>query len=144
MVIKPNLKKNSALKYDYYISSNKGYSSPVNKSSFQKRPSEVSLKQHIHHYLTENENGIRGVMNFETKVFITKISRKNKNKRVNYFILNLCFCDLMIVIWCSWIHMVNSVSENWIMGAFFCRFNTYVQSKLVILVKCCIIKKNFT
>ncbi|RNA12392.1 substance-P receptor-like [Brachionus plicatilis] len=50
-----------------------------------------------------------------------------KSKSVNFFILNLCFCDLMIVMWCSWVHMINSISQNWIFGAFFCKLNTFVQ-----------------
>ena len=49
-------------------------------------------------------------------------------KTVNLFILNLIICDLMIVFWCSWVHMVNSITDRWLLGAFFCRFNTFVQS----------------
>lgn len=58
-----------------------------------------------------------------------RASKLYKNKSVNLFILNLCICDLMIVVWCSWVHMINSVSQNWIFGAFFCKFNTFVQGK---------------
>lgn len=66
-------------------------------------------------------------LKLDKRFFVTHVYRPYKNKPVNLFILNLCICDLMIVLWCSWVHMVNSLSENWIMGAFFCRFNTFVQ-----------------
>ena len=84
------------------------------------------LAQHnnLNEILPENEENV-----VEKKLIVTRIYRPYKNKSVNLFILNLCICDLMIVVWCSWVHMINSISQNWIMGSFFCKFNTYVQGR---------------
>ena len=81
-----------------------------------------------HEILTNNGAANENARN-EKKFIVTRIYKPYKNKPVNLFILNLCVCDLMIVFWCSWVHMINAISENWTMGAFFCRFNTYVQGK---------------
>lgn len=63
------------------------------------------------------------------------IYKSYKSKSVNFFILNLCFCDLMIVMWCSWVHLINSISQNWIFGAFFCKLNTYIQGRYSSKIK---------
>lgn len=109
MLIKPKLKKKE-FKYDFYVLKQNSYN----------RKKQVA-ESHNPDLKAQGEKTIK----------ITRIYKPNNSKKtVNFFILNLCFCDLMIVVWCSWIHMINSVSNNWRMGAFFCKFNTYVQSKL--------------
>jgi hypothetical protein len=77
--------------------------------------------------LTESSENNLLVTKVEKKIIITRIYMPYKKTTANLFILNLCVCDLMIVIWCSWVHLINTISHNWIMGAFFCKFNTYIQ-----------------
>ena len=60
------------------------------------------------------------------------VIKSNEKRPINVFLINLCICDLMIVFWCSWVFMVNSVSDGWRMGAFFCKFNTFVQVMSVV------------
>jgi len=107
MLIKPKLKSSSTLKYDYYISDANGVSSVLHKSSIVKKTRD---EQSINNQCMRSFSSEKGsaFKNNEKKIIVTKITRpKIKNKSVNFFILNLCFCDLMIVIWCSWVHMVN-------------------------------------
>lgn len=53
-------------------------------------------------------------------------------KSTNYFILNLAICDLAIVFSCMWVHIVLSLNKFWILGEFFCKFNTFLQMVSVI------------
>ena len=120
MWIKPNLKKNSSANRDFYIQ-NISFTKTTNQSQCRENSTNEQGNNH-------NQSSNSGS---QKKIVFTRVaSQEKKNKPINVFILNLCFCDLMIVIWCSWVHMINSVSDNWLMGAFFCRFNTYVQSKI--------------
>lgn len=61
---------------------------------------------------------------------ISRACKSYTMKPINLFIVNLCICDLMIVIWCSVFHLINTITVNWKLGAFLCRFNTYVQGSL--------------
>ena len=132
MLIKPKLKSGASLKYEYYASNTSGVSIVLNKFSLAKksnRQESATFNREMRSFSMEKERD-SDINNKGNKFFITKVSRPTKRKPVNFFILNLCFCDLMIVIWCSWVHMVNSVKENWIMGELFCKGSSYVQSKL--------------
>ena len=125
MLIKPFLKKHTTQNHEYFVSNVSSQKQMV-RTAF--KASLNTTRQQVKLILNENERDSNRKNSSVKKIYITKLSRP-KRPKINYFILNLCFCDLMIVIWCSWVHMINSVSENWRMGAFFCRFNTYVQSK---------------
>lgn len=56
-----------------------------------------------------------------------------RNKRMhtttNYFIVNLAVSDVMVTSLCSWVHLVDNLTEGWVLGAFFCRFNSFAQGK---------------
>ena len=126
MVIKPNINKKSSVRYHYYLPNNELIKMETNSN--EGRPSDNITRKRLN--TKEKNNDLNGK---ETKVILAKISKPARKKSVNYFILNICFCDLIIVVFCSWIHLVNSVSENWMMGAFFCRFNTFVQGKTIYI-----------
>ncbi|CAF0919313.1 unnamed protein product [Brachionus calyciflorus] len=53
-------------------------------------------------------------------------------KSTNYFILNLAICDLAIVFSCMWVQMVQAFNKFWILGEFFCKFNSFLQMVSVI------------
>ena len=56
---------------------------------------------------------------------------KNKNMHTptNYYIVNLAVSDLMVTLSCTWVHLVDNVTEGWVLGAFFCKFNSFAQGK---------------
>lgn len=45
----------------------------------------------------------------------------------NYYIVNLAASDLLVTLSCSWVHLVSSLNEDWVLGAFFCKFNSFAQ-----------------
>jgi hypothetical protein len=80
----------------------------------------------------KRESNFNRLISRKKQINVNRVYRQSRKKPVNIFVLALCFFDLMIVMWCSWVHMVNSISSNWKMGEFFCRFNTYVQVMCVV------------
>ena len=56
---------------------------------------------------------------------------KNKRMRTttNYYIVNLAVSDLMVTMSCTWVHLINDITESWVLGAFFCRFNSFAQGE---------------
>lgn len=54
-----------------------------------------------------------------------------RNRRMwtttNYYIVNLAVSDLMITLWCQWVHLVDDITDGWILGAFFCKLNSFSQ-----------------
>ena len=56
-----------------------------------------------------------------------------RNKRMwtttNFYIVNLAVSDLMIVLSCQWVKLVDDLSEGWVLGAFFCKFNSFAQGE---------------
>ena len=57
-----------------------------------------------------------------------------KNKRMhtttNFFIVNLAVSDVMVTSSCTWVHLVDSLTEGWVLGAFFCKFNSFAQGQV--------------
>ncbi|XP_052829131.1 QRFP-like peptide receptor [Octopus bimaculoides] len=45
----------------------------------------------------------------------------------NFYIVNLAASDLLVTLSCSWVHLVSSLNEDWVLGAFFCKFNSFAQ-----------------
>ncbi|XP_066305092.1 QRFP-like peptide receptor [Branchiostoma lanceolatum] len=50
----------------------------------------------------------------------------------NFYIMNLAVADLLIAVFCMWIHLVEDQTANWIFGDFMCRFNTFIQGVSVV------------
>ncbi|CAF0737775.1 unnamed protein product [Brachionus calyciflorus] len=120
ILIKPFLIKNK--RTEFQLDNDLKCSKPTD--NLLKNLKKTSLEVEFHNF--NNSFTSRKVLGFHRRL------KPHKNKSVNVFILNLCFCDLMIVLWCSWVHLVNSISENWVLGAFFCKFNTFVQVMCLI------------
>jgi len=57
-----------------------------------------------------------------------------RNKRMhtptNYFIVNLAISDIMVTSSCTWVHLVDNLTEGWVLGAFFCKLNSFSQGTL--------------
>lgn len=56
-----------------------------------------------------------------------------KNKRMqsttNFFIVNLAVSDLLVTVCCTWVHLVDNLTEGWVLGNFFCKVNSFAQGK---------------
>jgi hypothetical protein len=51
----------------------------------------------------------------------------------NYYIMNLSFADLLVACFPIWIHIVDDVTEGWVVGEYFCKFNPFIQSKYIFV-----------
>lgn len=50
----------------------------------------------------------------------------------NYYIVNLAVSDILVTMSCSWVHLVNSVTNSWVLGSFYCKFNSFAQGMYVL------------
>ncbi len=62
-------------------------------------------------------------------VVATIWKKQRLHTTTNYYLVNLAVSDLMVTLSCTWVHLVDDLTENWVLGAFFCRINSFVQSK---------------
>ncbi|XP_060084125.1 QRFP-like peptide receptor [Ylistrum balloti] len=60
-------------------------------------------------------------------VILVVVKNKRMRTTTNYFIVNLAVSDLMVIVWCCWVYLVDDLSEGWILGSFFCKFNSFAQ-----------------
>ncbi|CAG5135912.1 unnamed protein product, partial [Candidula unifasciata] len=62
-------------------------------------------------------------------VIIIAVVAKNKRMQTttNYYIVNLAVADCLVALTCSWTHLVDDLTPFWILGSFFCTFNTFSQ-----------------
>ena len=69
-------------------------------------------------------------------VLIIVVVVKNKRMRTttNFFIVNLAVADLLVTAFCTWVHVVANLTEGWVLGAFFCKMNTFSQGMLYRLI----------
>lgn len=52
---------------------------------------------------------------------------KHMHTTTNYYIVNLAVSDLMVTTSCTWVHLVDNLTEGWVLGAFFCKLNSFAQ-----------------
>lgn len=64
-------------------------------------------------------------------VLIILVVARDKRMRTttNYFIVNLAVADLLVTAFCTWVHLVDNLTEGWVLGTFFCKMNTFAQGK---------------
>ncbi|XP_064618293.1 substance-P receptor-like [Liolophura sinensis] len=60
-------------------------------------------------------------------VIVVVIRDKRMRTTTNFYIVNLATSDLLVILSCAWVHLVNSLSDNWVLGAFFCKVNSFAQ-----------------
>ena len=63
-------------------------------------------------------------------VVIIVARNKRMHTTTNYYIVNLAVSDLMVTLTCTWVHLVDDLTEGWILGAFFCKFDSFAQGEL--------------
>lgn len=76
--------------------------------------------------------GIITIFSLIGNILIIVIVMKNKNMKTvtNYYIVNLAVADLMVTLTCTWVTLVDDLTEGWILGAFFCKLNTFTKGNL--------------
>ncbi|OWF48461.1 trissin receptor-like isoform X1 [Mizuhopecten yessoensis] len=62
-------------------------------------------------------------------VIVVIIIYLNKRMRstTNILILNLAISDIMVGLFCMWVHLGNQISANWPFGPFICKASTFTQ-----------------
>ena len=73
--------------------------------------------------------GIIIIFSLIGNALIIAIVLQNRKMRTatNYYIVNLAVADIMVTVSCTWVTLVDDVTEGWVLGAFFCKFNTFTQ-----------------
>lgn len=66
-------------------------------------------------------------------VLIIVIVMKNKIMKmvINYYIVNLVVVDLMVILICMWVILVDNLIEGWILGVFFCKLNIFIKGNFI-------------
>ncbi len=54
---------------------------------------------------------------------------KSLRTKFNMYIMNLAVTDVLVNCVCSWVHLVSDQHQQWILGAFMCKANTFMQGK---------------
>jgi len=60
-------------------------------------------------------------------VLVVVARNKRMHTPTNYFIVNLAVSDIMVTSSCTWVHLVDNLTEGWVLGAFFCKLNSFSQ-----------------
>lgn len=69
-------------------------------------------------------------------LIIIIIAQSPKMRNVtNYYILNLAISDLLVGLFAIWIHLVDDLTQGWVLGSFLCKFNPFMQSKRLFFRK---------
>ncbi|KAL4240043.1 alpha1-adrenergic receptor [Mactra antiquata] len=63
-----------------------------------------------------------------TLIIVVVLRHKQMRTTTNYYIVNLAIADILVTVFCTWVHLVNNLNNNnWVLGRFFCKFNTFSQ-----------------
>jgi len=65
-----------------------------------------------------------------TLIIVVVLRHKQMRTTTNFYIVNLAVADILVTVFCTWVHLVNNLNNNnWVLGGFFCKFNTFSQGK---------------
>lgn len=63
-----------------------------------------------------------------TLIIVVVLRHKQMRTTTNFYIVNLAVADILVTVFCTWVHLVNNLNNNnWVLGSFFCKFNTFSQ-----------------
>ncbi|XP_060602793.1 substance-P receptor-like [Ruditapes philippinarum] len=63
-----------------------------------------------------------------TLIIVVVMRHKQMRTTTNFYIVNLAVADILVTVFCTWVHLVNNLNNNtWVLGGFFCKFNTFSQ-----------------
>ncbi|CAH1793438.1 unnamed protein product [Owenia fusiformis] len=57
---------------------------------------------------------------------------KSMRTTTNYYIVNLAVSDILVTLCCSWVHLVDDLSEGWVLGPIFCKINSFAQVLVLV------------
>jgi len=66
-----------------------------------------------------------------TVIFIVYRERHLRTP-TNYFVVNLAVCGVMVTSFCTWVHLVGDLTHDWMLGVFFCKFNSFAQGAVKV------------
>lgn len=67
-------------------------------------------------------------------IIIVVARNKRMQSTTNYFIVNLAISDLLVTCCCTWVRLVNDLTEGWVLGDFFCKVNSAAQGMYICTV----------
>ncbi|KAH3892524.1 hypothetical protein DPMN_016642 [Dreissena polymorpha] len=62
-------------------------------------------------------------------IIIVVVRSKRMQTTTNYFIVNLAISDLLVTACCSWVRLVDELTEGWVLGNIFCKLNSFAQGR---------------
>ena len=67
-------------------------------------------------------------------ILIILVVLRNRGMRTttNFYIVNLAVSDLLVTGFCTWVRLVDNLTEGWVLGTFFCKVNTFAQGNYVL------------
>ncbi|KAL8623903.1 hypothetical protein ACOMHN_050618 [Nucella lapillus] len=68
-------------------------------------------------------------------VLVMVVVARDKRMRTttNYYIVNLAVADCLVTLSCSWVHLLDDLTPRWVLGAFFCKFNSFAQGWWLVI-----------
>ncbi|KAL3876764.1 hypothetical protein ACJMK2_034560, partial [Sinanodonta woodiana] len=60
-------------------------------------------------------------------VIVVVLKNKRMQTATNFYIVNLAVADILVTVACTWVQLVNDLTNAWILGTFFCKFNSFAQ-----------------
>ncbi|KAK3091944.1 hypothetical protein FSP39_023889 [Pinctada imbricata] len=60
-------------------------------------------------------------------VIVIIVQSKKMRTVTNYYIVNLAISDLSVACFSIWMHVVDDLTQGWVMGSFLCKFNPFLQ-----------------
>ncbi|GFN91874.1 neuropeptide ff receptor 2 [Plakobranchus ocellatus] len=63
-----------------------------------------------------------------TLIIVIVSSSKKMRSTTNFYIVNLAVADLFVACFPMWIYITTDITNGWILGEFFCKFNAFVQT----------------
>lgn len=60
-------------------------------------------------------------------VLVVLIKKKSMRTVTHMLIINLAISDILVTLFAPWIHLVDDITEIWILGSFICKFQPFMQ-----------------
>jgi len=67
-------------------------------------------------------------------ITIVLLRKKSLQSITNTFILNLTMSDVLVTCTSTWVHMVDDLSSQWVLGPVFCKLNVFMQGKSSVVL----------
>lgn len=62
-------------------------------------------------------------------VILVVVYNKRLRTTTNFYIVNLAVADLLVTFSCYWVSTVDDLTDGWVLGSFFCKFNAFAQGE---------------